>query len=202
MNYASNSHIAPAVRGNKGVYMRSLIYSLMFMSIAGFLWDSQPAPKQVEKRTAIVTTTKGGVQKTEINGEVVKIVATPKVEQPTQSKVAEPEKAVKLEKTPDITDGVWEWRELVAKYFPADQVHNALRIMSAENGSGNPKVISKPNRNKTRDYGLFQVNTCHKSRVDGDLEKLQDAETNVRIASEIYKEQGWKPWTTHTKLGL
>lgn len=124
---------------------------------------------------------------------------TPVVEQvepPIQPQVVEPTKP------DDVTDGVWEWKPLVESYFPQSEVLNALRIMSAENGSGDPQRLSKPNRNGTVDYGLFQINTCHKGRVDGDLSRLQDADTNVRIAAEIFSEQSWKPWSTAKKLGL
>lgn len=104
-------------------------------------------------------------------------------------------------KTDDITDGVWEWRELVKKYFPQDQWQNALRVMSGENGAGKAELVSRMNRNGTYDYGLFMINTCHKERV-GDLNKLLDAETNVKIAYEIWSEQGWKPWVAAQKLGI
>ena len=110
--------------------------------------------------------------------------------------------APQLVKTDDITDGVWEWKDLIAEYFPQSEQLNALRIMSAENGSGDPTIISKPNRNGTNDYGLFQINTCHRSRVDGDLSKLQDPRVNVQIAFQIWSEQSWKPWSTAKKLGL
>ena len=110
--------------------------------------------------------------------------------------------APQLVKTDDITDGVWEWKPLVEQYFPQSEVINALRIMSAENGSGDPTRLSKPNRNGTVDHGLFQINTVHKNRVDGDLSRLQDANTNVKIAYDIWSESGWKPWSTAHKLGL
>jgi hypothetical protein len=131
------------------------------------------------------------------------IINLPVVEQ-VEAKVAPIDASpAQLEVKPnDVTDGVWEWKPLVEQYFPKSEVINALRIMSAENGSGNPQVVSKPNRNGTKDFGLFQINTCHKNRVDGDLSRLLDAETNVKIASEIYSEQGFKPWSTAKKLGL
>lgn len=159
-----------------------------------------PVKDELKDNTKLVTTvTAGGLRTIYINGQGVTQQAVPvkpeKIEQPTQPQVAE-------SKPDDITDGVWEWKSLVEQYFPQSEVINALRIMSAENGSGDPKRISKPNRNGTIDHGLFQINTCHKNRVDGDLSQLQDAETNVRIAHDIWSEQGWKPWSTAKKLGL
>lgn len=123
------------------------------------------------------------------------------VEQPAPI-VAEPIKPA-VEKTPEIHDGVWEWRDLIAKYFPKEQQQNALRIMSKENGAGDPKRVSAPNKNGSRDYGLFQLNDkAQGKRVGYDLEQFKDPETNVRIAYQIWSEQGWRPWSTAKKLGL
>lgn len=47
---------------------------------------------------------------------------------------------------------------------------------------------------RTGNYGLFQVNQVHWARVGGDLEQLYDPEVNVRVAYEIWREQGWTPW--------
>jgi hypothetical protein len=91
-----------------------------------------------------------------------------------------------------------DWRPLVAKYFPAEQVDNALAIMNAESG-GNPSAVSP-----TNDHGLFQINAgTWPGYADGlPLEMAYDAETNIRVASYIYNTRGWSPWTTARKLGL
>jgi soluble lytic murein transglycosylase-like protein len=82
------------------------------------------------------------------------------------------------------------WKPLIAKYFPSDQVNNAIKIVNAESG-GNTNVLSP-----TRDRGLFQINAIHIGRVNGNLEALFDPETNVKVAYAIWSEQGWGPWTT------
>jgi len=47
----------------------------------------------------------------------------------------------------------------------------------------------------TGDYGVFQVNfRYHGWRVGGVAERLLDVETNVRVAHDIWAEQGWVPW--------
>jgi len=88
--------------------------------------------------------------------------------------------------------------ELIDKYFPEDARQMARKISSCES-SGNEKVIGH-NRNGTTDSGYFQINSIHKGRVDGDVSKLLDGETNVRVASEIYKEQSWTPWVCYRKV--
>lgn len=184
----------------------ALIWLLGTVAVIG----SFQAPEiKSEQSTVVTTLTAGGITTTYKNGQVSTQAAAPvvTVEKPTVEPIktnpAQPKDNGNLTTKPeDVTDGVWEWRDLVGQYFPQDQLVNALRIMSAENGAGTPERVSKANRNGTRDYGLFQINTCHIKRVDGDLSRLQNAETNVKIASDIYQEQGWRPWSTAKKLGL
>ena len=94
--------------------------------------------------------------------------------------------------------GCEQWRALVAKYFPPEQIDNALAIINAESG-GNPYAVSP-----TDDHGLFQINrgTWYGYAENLPLEMAYDPETNVRIASYIFNTRGWQPWTTARKLGL
>jgi len=82
------------------------------------------------------------------------------------------------------------YRGLVAKYFPADQVNNALLTMQKES-SCRPTAVSP-----TNDHGLMQVNcTYHCAKVGGDVNRLYDPETNIRLASAIYSDRGnWSAW--------
>lgn len=48
----------------------------------------------------------------------------------------------------------------------------------------------------------MQVNSVHADRVGGNLAALLDPVTNIKVAYEIYSEQGWCPWTTARPLGL
>ena len=45
------------------------------------------------------------------------------------------------------------------------------------------------------EVGLFQIAPLHAWRVGGDVKRLLDPETNIRVAWEIYSEQGWRPWS-------
>lgn len=84
--------------------------------------------------------------------------------------------------------------ELIAKYFEPKDRPIATAIMLAESG-GRP-LAKNINSNATTDYGLFQINSVHIARV-GDINKLLDPETNVRVAAQIHAEQSWWPWVTY-----
>jgi len=91
------------------------------------------------------------------------------------------------------TAGVEQWRPLVAKYFPANQVDNALKIMACES-RGNPNAVSR-----TNDHGLMQI---HKGlAIHG--QKIYDPEFNIQLAyNNYYKTRGWQPWTCRRKVNL
>ena len=91
-----------------------------------------------------------------------------------------------------------QWRALVEKYFPPDQVENAMAVLLAES-SGNPNAVGP-----TDDHGLFQITgaTWSDYGEGKPLEEAYDPETNVRIASKIYASRGWQPWVTARNMGL
>jgi hypothetical protein len=136
------------------------------------------------------------------------ITGTPKTKLESSTAKNTPVEAIKVEPValvaPTPTQEVQlpddEYASLLAKYFPADQVSKAVKIMRCE--SGVPNRVSKPNKNGTKDYGLMQINSIHAWRVDGDLNALLDPDTNIRVASEIYKDAGdsWNPWVCNKKV--
>jgi hypothetical protein len=77
-------------------------------------------------------------------------------------------------------------RELICSYsWPCEQ---ALGVAQCES-SMNPRAYSAGNR------GWFQIHgPSHAHRVGGTLEALYDPATNTRVAYEIWREQGWRPW--------
>lgn len=99
-------------------------------------------------------------------------------------------------------EGVEQWRPLVAKYFPSNQINNFLMIMKCES-NGRPDAVGH-NRNGSTDRGLGQVNSIHSDRVNGDLDSLLDPETNIRISAEIFHDNGdsFSPWTCSKKVHL
>ncbi len=71
----------------------------------------------------------------------------------------------------------------------------AVAIALAESG-GNAKAVSAPNRNGTRDHGLFQINDgVH----DFDRNLIYSSRYNAKIAYRIWEQAGrsFRPWATY-----
>ena len=94
--------------------------------------------------------------------------------------------------------------ELVTKYFPADQIGNAIAIAQCESGQTNLKGTR--NTDGTRDWGIFQLNDggtlqTALTRIGITYTNTADAttaalnpDTNIKAASSIYADRGWAPW--------
>lgn len=80
-----------------------------------------------------------------------------------------------------------EWRDIVAKYFPADEVENALRIIFCES-KGDPLAINS----SSGATGLFQIMLFNNRPSK---EELLNGETNIQFAAQMFASSGWKPWT-------
>lgn len=90
------------------------------------------------------------------------------------------------------------YRALIAKYFPASQVDNALRVMQGES-SGDPRAHATQGEDSR---GLFQLNVGKGANPQLAQYNLYDPETNIRLAAQMYNERGWQPWTAARNLGL
>lgn len=104
--------------------------------------------------------------------------------------------------TQQFCPGYMYWKPLVASIFPAQEVDNAILIMSQENDTGDPARISA-----TDDVGIFQINSCHWAKTGAStksegIELLKDPVINTRVALMIVQDQYWYPWTTHSILGI
>ncbi|MEM4714421.1 MAG: transglycosylase SLT domain-containing protein, partial [Candidatus Nanoarchaeia archaeon] len=82
---------------------------------------------------------------------------------------------------------------LIKKYFPKDQWENAYKVMIWESG-GNPMAVGRAG-----EIGLFQI-MPFSNRPPRD--QLFNPEINIKFAAELYKWQGWRPWTSARKMGL
>jgi hypothetical protein len=101
---------------------------------------------------------------------------------------------------------------LVRKYFPADQVGNAMAVARCESGHANR--VSKPNGNGSRDFGVFQINDggtiqaalrrlgVRFSDISDARAKALDPAMNVRMARTIWESRGWQPWVCAAKLKI
>jgi len=90
---------------------------------------------------------------------------------------------------------------LIQKYFPQQEWENARKVMMGESG-GRWYAIGDdyPIRGEVRpSYGLFQIRHFANR---GTKDQLLNPEYNVRKAAEMWKAQGWSPWTVSRKLGL
>lgn len=82
--------------------------------------------------------------------------------------------------------------EYIKLYF-GDQAPLATAICMAESGCRSDAIGY--NSDGSVDRGVFQINSVHYKRVNS-LDQLLDAETNIKVAAQIYHEQGFKPWVT------
>lgn len=103
---------------------------------------------------------------------------------------AEKQKAAVSVSNVGVSGNCESYRGIVAKYFPANQVNNALITMQKESSCRTDAV------SPTDDHGLMQVNCrYHCSKVGGNVNALYDPETNIRLASAIYSDRGnWSAW--------
>jgi len=84
-----------------------------------------------------------------------------------------------------VPTGADQWRSLVTAYdWPVEEV---LAVMRCESG-GRADAYNAGN------YGLMQINAIHAARVGGDLQSLFDPAVNLRVAYDIWADQGWEPW--------
>lgn len=79
-------------------------------------------------------------------------------------------------------------RDIIVTF--GDDSNIALAVAKAE--SGLRCEAYHFNNNGTIDHSIFQLNSVHKKR--GNLENCKE---NIKIAYEIFKEQGWTPWVVY-----
>lgn len=101
---------------------------------------------------------------------------------------------------------------LVRRFFPPEEVGNAMAVSRCESGHRN--VVGRRNSNGTRDYGIFQINDggtlqaalrragVAYASIEAARDHALDPLTNVRMASVIWASRGWQPWTCAAKVGV
>jgi len=73
----------------------------------------------------------------------------------------------------------------IIKYSELRQISPILICSIIQYESNGRNVISKKNRNKSRDYGYMQINSCH---VESNPRQLLNIDTNIRIGSWYIKK--------------
>jgi hypothetical protein len=94
---------------------------------------------------------------------------------------------------------------LVRRYFPADQVGNAMAVVTCESDQ-QWWQRGAVNHDGTRDWGLFQLNDggtlqgalarlgLHPSSMRAAQLMALNPTINARAAQVIYRDRGWSPW--------
>jgi len=94
-----------------------------------------------------------------------------------------------------IADPVERWRPLVAQHFPPDQVDTALCIIRHESG-GDPTADNP----RSTASGLFQILGSLWGPYYGvSRSELYEPTTNTRLAGDIWKNNGWSPWSPYQR---
>lgn len=114
--------------------------------------------------------------------------------------------------TTQVTAKTRQIQSLVKKYFPADQLGNAMAVSACESGHSDAK--GAVNSDGTIDWGVFQLNdggtlqgsldaigVSYSSTAEAQKRAL-DTATNVKAAASIYAERGWGPWVCAYKIGV
>ena len=89
---------------------------------------------------------------------------------------------------------------LIKKYFPQSEWNRAYKVMMGESGGRADAVgDTQPIRGVLApSVGLFQIRTLPGRPSAG---QLKDADFNVKYAADMWKNQGWRPWTVARNLG-
>ena len=105
-----------------------------------------------------------------------------------------------------------EVHNLIKKYFPANQLGNAMAVATCESGLSD--AVGATNSDGTTDWGVFQLNDG--GTLQGALgsigvkfgsvkqarELALDTERNVKAAASIYQDRGWAPWVCAYKISV
>ena len=96
------------------------------------------------------------------------------------------------------TGSVEQWRDLVAEYFPANQIDTAMRVLNCETGgTGNPDSYN----GSSGASGLFQhLPKYWESRSTSAGwagADIMDPEPNVAVAAWLQRTGGWGHWTCY-----
>jgi len=89
-----------------------------------------------------------------------------------------------------VPDRVERWRSLVSAWFPAEAVDTMMCLMKYESG-GDPRAKNPTSSAR----GVFQIMASIWSPVFGvSYDDLNDPDTNIRLAAQIYDRQGYGAW--------
>lgn len=88
---------------------------------------------------------------------------------------------------------------LINTYNVEPDTANTLVCIAYHESKFNTKTISPKNRNGTRDYGLFQINSLWLKELKLTKQQLLNKTTNTYVALHILKVQGFSAWVTYKR---
>jgi Lysozyme like domain len=94
-----------------------------------------------------------------------------------------------------VTDAERFALALAAGWSTVDAI-TATALSIAEDSSGDPAALSTPNKDGSRDLGLWQINSGWWPSLGGQAALIIPI-NNARAAYAIYHRQGWCAWSTY-----
>lgn len=85
---------------------------------------------------------------------------------------------------------------LLMSGIPVSDVGTMVCIARAESRLS-PEKINHHNRNHTKDYGLFQINTIWLGACNLNTKTALDTQKNIECAQYVYTKQGLTAWSTY-----
>jgi hypothetical protein len=107
---------------------------------------------------------------------------------------------IQIPETLGMMVGYSLYGEILKYDWNADEAFN----ISACEAKGNPEAVNwERHRGCRGSFGDFQIACVHFGKYGFTWENKFDRETNVRVAYELWKREGWRPWQVCGKrLGL
>ncbi len=102
-------------------------------------------------------------------------------------------RAIARAPTPVYAAGVEQWRPLVSRYFAADQVERALRVMACESGGApNAKSPISSASGLMQHLGKYWASRSAAAGWAG--ASIFDPEANIAVAAWLQRTGGWGHW--------
>ena len=93
-----------------------------------------------------------------------------------------------------------EVKAYILEVFGERAGKQAIKMLSECENSTFDQSRRNHNRNGSIDYGVFQINSIHKRKRGKKF--IADWRENVKVAKQIYDEQGWSPWSCSYTIGV
>jgi Transglycosylase SLT domain len=176
--------------------MKKITKTLIYLAIAMVIYPSSVVNAESSVSDLNVVTSEVIVKpNTEVKVAIVNVknVIDETINSRKVAVVSNVSNGIPVNNSRDWSNSKYTKEEIQAKICQVFTSNCQEALIIAKNESGfRPWAVSK-----TNDYGVFQINCrWQKRRVGGDCNKFLDVDTNIRIAKQIYNEQGWNPWVT------